>query len=735
MKTPISIFVLCIALFYCQILPTQAQNRGTAYAIPISGISIDGNLEDWPGEMITFPIDNVSPIFHKRTPPEGPEDFTANFRVGYNSNENVLYVAVVVTDDDVVVAPIEEADIKNQDACGIYIDADHSRDDSKIEGQQLYVMVPGEGKWTKKRWGNPSLSWGKTKVSGVKGEYSISNNTIIYEWSIPLFDSLPDIPHQIKAGNTIGFDFLLADADGEEKANFIYWTPEAGKSRTSDMFGDLVFLDSYDQLGSITGIVSQEEDMIPQAGKIIDVFHEDELWKTLKTDLEGQFYLQVQPGEYTVNVRDGQGFPPVKKMMIKVSAGKQARVDISTSPIILPKKFAQSLNYYKSMSSYKDLTTIEMEIRQIGMENKITTELLFAFERPNRLKLANLIRLPYSIEAQIFCDGEKFVSYMESWKQYKVEDAPEKLREEKKQSIQSSLVNSLIISVDPYKEMISELGGVKKLGSEKLDGNSTEVIELLISGTYLKSAILPLEQDEVLMIPVKMWIGKKDKLIHQLFYTLDMEKLMSTLSLVGDESMDDVFKGMIINITEKHSNIEVNPVLSKSDFSFEPPEDTRLVEEFKRPSPERPEPKKSELIGKPAPEFTLLDVDGAEVKLSDFKGKVVLLDFWATWCGPCVQAMPQLQSLFENYKGKNVVILGINSWERDQDVVKPFLEEKNITYRILVDPDNEVIAKYGVTGIPTFFIIDKKGFIRHSHIGLPSDESIIQKNIDELLVE
>jgi thiol-disulfide isomerase/thioredoxin len=730
MKTPISLFVMCIALFYCQILPTQAQNRGTAYAIPISGISIDGNLEDWPGEMFTFPIDWVSPIFHKPTPPEGPEDFSANFMVGYDSNKNVLYVAVVVTDDDIVVAPIEEADLRTQDACGIYIDADHSGGGIEVVGHQLYIMVPGDGKWTKNQDANPSLNKGNTKASGMKGAYTITNNTIIYEWEIPLFNSYPEIPHQVKAGNTIGFDFLIADADGDELANFIVWTPEAGKSRTADLFGDLVFLDSYDQLGAITGIVSREEDKSPQAGKIIDVFYEDELWETLKTDLEGQFHLQVQPGEYIVNVRMGQGFLPVEEMMIKVGAGEQTRVDFSTSPIIVPKKFAQSLDYYKSMSSYEDVTTIERVIKQTGLENTMTTELLFAFERPNRLKLASLISLPYSMEAQVFCDGEKFVSYMDTLNQYKVEDAPKLLSEKTRQYMQSSLANYLIMSVDPHREIISELGGVKKLGNENLDGNSTEVIELLISLAHLESNMPQPVKDLSLMIPVKMWIGKKDKLIHQLFYTLDMEKLMSTFSPGGDVSMDDIFKGMKMDVTEKHSNIEINPVFSKSDFIFEPPEGASLVEEFNRPMP-----KKSELIGKSAPGFTLMDLDGAEVKLSDFKGKVVLIDFWATWCGPCVQAMPQIQSLFENYKGKDVVILGINSWERAQDRVKPFLEEQNITYRILVDLDNEVIAKFRVTGIPTFFIIDKKGIIRHSHIGLPSDENIIQKNIDELLVE
>jgi peroxiredoxin len=138
--------------------------------------------------------------------------------------------------------------------------------------------------------------------------------------------------------------------------------------------------------------------------------------------------------------------------------------------------------------------------------------------------------------------------------------------------------------------------------------------------------------------------------------------------------------------------------------------------------------------GKKAPNFTLKDIQGNEATLTDFEGKVVLIDFWATWCGPCVKAMPHMQSLYEIYKEKDVIILGINSGER-KDKVEPFLKEHKITYRILLDQRSEVIRKYGVRGIPTFFIIDKKGIIRYSYTGMPSNEQIIQQNIEELLAE
>ncbi len=144
---------------------------------------------------------------------------------------------------------------------------------------------------------------------------------------------------------------------------------------------------------------------------------------------------------------------------------------------------------------------------------------------------------------------------------------------------------------------------------------------------------------------------------------------------------------------------------------------------------------KSKYIDKPAPGFSLFDLDGQKVKLSDFKGKVVLVDFWATWCGPCLRAMPYIQTLHEKYKEDGIIVLGINSWERKPDKVKTVLKAKKISYNILLDPKNVVIGKYGVKGIPSFFIIDKEGIVRYSYLGLPPDRKIIEKNLEELLSE
>ena len=86
--------------------PAKAHNGKTAYAIPLEGITIDGKLNDWPEEMAVYPIEWVSPDYWKSTPPDGPEDLAASFRAGYDLKTNLLYLAITVQDDDLIVSPL-----------------------------------------------------------------------------------------------------------------------------------------------------------------------------------------------------------------------------------------------------------------------------------------------------------------------------------------------------------------------------------------------------------------------------------------------------------------------------------------------------------------------------------------------------------------------------------------------------------------------------------------------------
>ncbi len=128
----------------------------------------------------------------------------------------------------------------------------------------------------------------------------------------------------------------------------------------------------------------------------------------------------------------------------------------------------------------------------------------------------------------------------------------------------------------------------------------------------------------------------------------------------------------------------------------------------------------SPLLGEPAPEIELEDTAEQPWKLSEEQGRVVVLDFWATWCGPCVAAMPKLQTLSAEFAENPVTIVGVNQGE-DLDEVTKFIEEKGFTYPQLLDPDSEAGDLFKVSGIPQIVLVDANGIVQSVHVGFSPD--------------
>lgn len=133
-----------------------------------------------------------------------------------------------------------------------------------------------------------------------------------------------------------------------------------------------------------------------------------------------------------------------------------------------------------------------------------------------------------------------------------------------------------------------------------------------------------------------------------------------------------------------------------------------------------------------APNFTLLDTDGNNVSLSDYKGKVVIINFWTTWCGPCRYEIPDLVQLYEKYN-QDLIVLGI-SLDYDGPAVVPQFEERigGVNYPLLYGNNNISNLYGGVTGVPTTFIIDRNMQVFKKYLGYRSPE-VIEKDINELI--
>jgi thiol-disulfide isomerase/thioredoxin len=137
----------------------------------------------------------------------------------------------------------------------------------------------------------------------------------------------------------------------------------------------------------------------------------------------------------------------------------------------------------------------------------------------------------------------------------------------------------------------------------------------------------------------------------------------------------------------------------------------------------------------PAPQFQLSSMAGAPVSLSQYKGQVVMINFWASWCGPCRQEMPVLEKLYAKYKPMGMTMIGVNV-EPDSSLAANWLKSTPVTFPILFDTKSEVSKLYSVPGMPSTVIVDRKGNLRWMHVGYkPGEENEYLDQIRALVRE
>ncbi len=140
-------------------------------------------------------------------------------------------------------------------------------------------------------------------------------------------------------------------------------------------------------------------------------------------------------------------------------------------------------------------------------------------------------------------------------------------------------------------------------------------------------------------------------------------------------------------------------------------------------------------VGKPAPDFSLPDLNDKTVRLSDYRGKVVFLNFWATWCKPCREEMPSMEVLYKSFERDGLVVLAVSidrvTTKKD---IPPFVNSMNLTFPVLVDSWGQTDKRYKLMGVPETYIIDQNGILREKVIG-PRDWTVLDnlKNITALL--
>jgi len=316
-----------------------------------------------------------------------------------------------------------------------------------------------------------------------------------------------------------------------------------------------------------------------------------------------------------------------------------------------------------------------------------------AVSHPGKLRIESGGQLG---SALIVSDGENTWMYIAGLKQYTKTasaSAPEYLLKSLMPGM-TDVVDKLKAK-DPYTE-------AKVTGEEpvEVDGQKFDcyVVEAKLAKITLPGAV---DMTDTIQ---KAWIEKASKL------TL---KLTVTATMTGPGMKAPVQMNQAVTVTA----MKVDAPVPDSMFTFAPPEGVKEVPDFKSAKIQ------ADPTGHIAADFKLKAVDGKEYSLQDLRGKIVLLDFWATWCSPCRRELPMMEKLHREFNTSGLVVLGMDAGENAETVAK-FLQTTKLSYPVLLGVDGELAHTYDVNAFPTVILIDRQGQIALFRVGAGSEAAL-----------
>jgi len=258
----------------------------------------------------------------------------------------------------------------------------------------------------------------------------------------------------------------------------------------------------------------------------------------------------------------------------------------------------------------------------------------------------------------------------------------------------------LAISKNPADELLSDVTDATRTDDTKVDGVSCPTLKLV-------------QKDKTIVL---VMADPQTRLLRE---------LRADLTAGFRQRRDDLTQSVVTIAYTKTS-----PDAAENDqFAWSPPPGARDADAMATARP-LDETKASSLEGKAAPQFKLMSLEGKPVSLADANGKVVVLDFWATWCGPCRMALPHINQLYNDMKDKGLLVYAVNQQEDKQDV-QDFVTETKLALPVLLDSDNKVSDQYGADSIPETVVIGKDGIVKKVIIGVgPGDTEVLKQAID-----
>jgi peroxiredoxin/outer membrane lipoprotein-sorting protein len=350
---------------------------------------------------------------------------------------------------------------------------------------------------------------------------------------------------------------------------------------------------------------------------------------------------------------------------------------------------------YRALRSYQVEST--MDLRQVtgsSPEQTLQAPIIMAGDRSGRVRLE--IRHEQA-GALFLSDGHTLTSYMAQLKQYTQKPAAARAD------------TAMLITPPPGSPMQHYFALPAGVRSATVEGPGTVELDGRSHDCWIVRADLTPEQalaaDSAARAISYLWLDRATGLV-----------LRDSQIVVVHSPKDGTTQvtTRVLNVTHQVLDAPV----PDSVFAFVPPVGAKKVDAF---GPPESIARAEEFLGKPAPAFTLTGVKGSTVSLANYKGKVVLLDFWATWCRPCRIEMPLVQKLYNELKPKGLVVFGVNLMEEPAQV-KRFLADNQIGFPILLDREGKVAESYKAEGIPTLVIVGKDGKVSSYFTGLREEE-------------